>query len=120
MSDLPYLDAKDFRELHLLPRVIFSLGGIAFVGAFYVHSTWIGLIGLATVLIGVGLNLTVDVVISCAPRLWWWGSHKQSRVTRLPFSSSGILFFTIRCLHALVLTFPQICLDPRSHDQCWF
>jgi hypothetical protein len=71
MADLPVIDATNFKELHLLPRVLFTIGGIAFVGAFYAHSLSIGLIGLATLLFGVGLNLIIDAVM--APKLWKWG-----------------------------------------------
>ena len=64
MSDLPSLDLVNFKELHLLPRTIFLIGGLTFLGSFYLHSFGIGLLGLAAIFLAVGLNVFVDYKIA--------------------------------------------------------
>jgi hypothetical protein len=91
MADLPLISPDDFKELHLLPRVIFTIGGISFVGAFYLHSLSIGLLGLATLLFGVGMNLAIDAVRH--PKWWKWGAI-QAAVCAL--ASAGLVIFVVR------------------------
>jgi hypothetical protein len=51
-----------FKELHLLPRVIFTLGGGLLVAGFFVHPQGLvlALFGGGLVFLGVGLNLLMD------------------------------------------------------------
>jgi hypothetical protein len=73
MSDLPTFGVENFKELHLFPRTIFSIGGISFLGAFYLHSLSTGLLGMAAMFFGVGLNLCIDVTSSTLRKIWTWG-----------------------------------------------
>ena len=60
------MDLKDapslvhFRELHFLPRVIFTLGGIFLVGSFFVKSFILGLFGVGVTLAACALNLFLN------------------------------------------------------------
>jgi hypothetical protein len=54
----------DFRELHFLPRVIFSIGTICFVSAFFLKLFILGLFGVGIIFIGSTLNLGIGVVMS--------------------------------------------------------
>jgi hypothetical protein len=51
-----------FKELHLLPRVMFTLGGGLAIASFFVRSQNLvmGLMGVALVFLAVGLNLLMD------------------------------------------------------------
>ena len=51
-----------FRELHFLPRVIFSVGAVFLIGAFFVRLFILGLFGVAVIFVGCTLNLGIT---------WW-------------------------------------------------
>ena len=53
-----------FRELHFLPRVIFSIGAICFIGAFFLKLFILGLFGVGIIFIGSTLNLGIGVWMS--------------------------------------------------------
>jgi hypothetical protein len=53
-----------FRELHLLPRVIFSIGAICFVGSLFVKVFILGLFGVGVIFVGCTLNFAIGVLMS--------------------------------------------------------
>jgi hypothetical protein len=57
-----------FRELHLLPRVVFAIGAILFVISLNTKESALAFLGLALVFTAVGLNLLYDALH--APRVW--------------------------------------------------
>lgn len=60
------MDAKDFippvhfKELHLLPRVIFLIGAVCFIGAFFLKSFLIGFGGIVIVFAALTLNFATN------------------------------------------------------------
>src|SRR6266849_1714132 len=52
-----------FRELHFLPRVIFSLGAIFLIGSFFVKSFILGLFGVGVIFAGSALNLFLTAIL---------------------------------------------------------
>jgi hypothetical protein len=73
-------DFKDFvtpihvGELHLLQRVLFFIGMVSLVGAFFVKSIPIGLAGSGMMFGAVALNQMVDLVLGLRPGGTWKGS----------------------------------------------
>ena len=61
------MDIKDagqivhFRELHFLPRVIFSIGGVLFVGSFFVKEELLGALGIGVIFFACVLNLFINI-----------------------------------------------------------
>jgi hypothetical protein len=53
-----------FRELHFLPRVIFSIGAIFLIGAFFVKLFTLGFLGVGVILAGSALNLVINTLLS--------------------------------------------------------
>ena len=51
-----------FRELHLLPRTIFSIGAICFVGSFFLKLFILGFFGVGIVFVGLTLNFAIGVL----------------------------------------------------------
>ncbi|MGH9712193.1 MAG: hypothetical protein ACRD5M_02720 [Candidatus Acidiferrales bacterium] len=51
-----------FRELHLLPRTIFAIGAICFLGAFFLKQFLIGFLGVGIIFIALTLNFVIGVV----------------------------------------------------------
>jgi hypothetical protein len=49
-----------FRELHFLPRVIFSLGVVFLIGSFFVKSFVLGFFGVSVILCSATLNLFIN------------------------------------------------------------
>jgi hypothetical protein len=52
-----------FRELHLLPRTIFSIGAVCFVGAFFLKSFLLGFLGVGTVFVALTLNFAINILV---------------------------------------------------------
>src|ERR1035437_6569732 len=65
----PAMDLKDaatlvhFRELHLLPRVIFSIGAICFIGSVFVKEFILGFLGVGVIFLGCTLNFAINVFL---------------------------------------------------------
>jgi hypothetical protein len=57
-----------FRELHLLPRVVFAIGAIVFAVSLNAKESALTFLGLAFVFTSVGLNLLFDAFH--APQVW--------------------------------------------------
>jgi hypothetical protein len=51
-----------FRELHLLPRTIFSVGAVCFIGSFFLKLFLLGLFGVGIVFAALGLNFLIGVI----------------------------------------------------------
>jgi hypothetical protein len=51
-----------FRELHFLPRVIFSVGGILLIGSFFVKLFLLGFLGVGLIFAGSALNLVINTL----------------------------------------------------------
>lgn len=52
-----------FRELHLLPRTIFSIGAICFVGAFFIKVFLVGFLGVGLIFVALTLNFAIGVLL---------------------------------------------------------
>jgi hypothetical protein len=52
-----------FRELHFLPRVIFFIGAVCFIGSFFVKILILGLIGVGVMLSASTLNLVLNTIL---------------------------------------------------------
>jgi hypothetical protein len=52
-----------FRELHLLPRVVFFIGAVFLVGAFFVKVFVLGFAGVGVMLAATTLNLIIDMLL---------------------------------------------------------
>jgi len=52
-----------FRELHLLPRTIFSIGAICFLGAFFLKTFLLGFFGVGVIFIGLTLNFALNFLV---------------------------------------------------------
>ena len=52
-----------FRELHLLPRTIFAIGAICFVGAFFVKVLVLGFLGVGVIFVALTLNFLIEVAL---------------------------------------------------------
>jgi hypothetical protein len=51
-----------FRELHLLPRTIFSIGAICFVGSFFLKIFILGFTGIGIIFAALTLNFAIGVL----------------------------------------------------------
>jgi hypothetical protein len=49
-----------FRELHLLPRTIFSIGAVCFVGSFFLRDFLIGFLGVGIIFVALTLNFGIN------------------------------------------------------------
>jgi hypothetical protein len=64
------MDLKDaaqlvhFDELHFLPRVMFSIGAICFIGSFFLKLFILGFFGVGIIFVGCTLNLGIGVLKS--------------------------------------------------------
>jgi hypothetical protein len=92
MDPSEYVQPVHFRELHLLPRVIFSVGAALFIGSFFVKSLILGLCGIALIFAGTLYNLIVDTALE------WAGKHKLNCV------------MVVHCIIAASLAIGTICL----------
>jgi|SRR5216684_3516807 len=52
-----------FRELHLLPRTIFSIGATCFIGAFFVKQFLVGFLGVGLIFLALTLNFAIGVAL---------------------------------------------------------
>jgi hypothetical protein len=80
-----------FRELHFLPRVIFSLGAVLLIGALFVKAFLIGFLGVGLIFGGSALNLCVNTSLA-------YGQHRRDCKPGFPYAPFG------QCLLAVVLT----------------
>jgi hypothetical protein len=51
-----------FRELHLLPRTIFSIGAVCFIGSFFLKLFLLGFFGVGIVFAALALNFLIGVI----------------------------------------------------------
>lgn len=51
-----------FKELHFLPRVIFSIGAVCFIGSFFLKMFILGFIGVAVIFVGCTLNFLINTL----------------------------------------------------------
>jgi hypothetical protein len=105
-------DAKElvhFRELHFLPRVIFSIGAILLIGAFFVREAFLGVFGIGVVFAASTLNLLINVILGVQ------GSIKK-KALQIPWMliSQGLLAFVLAsvCLYASIYYFRHGVLAP--------
>jgi hypothetical protein len=85
-----------FRELHFLPRVIFSIGAIFLIGSFFVKGFTLGLLGVAVIFAGSALNL-VTVTLLGFGRYYY-----EDRTVGIP------LALLLQAILASVLTFATL------------
>ena len=52
-----------FRELHLFPRTIFSIGAVCFLGAFFVKQFLVGFLGVGLIFLALSLNFAIATVM---------------------------------------------------------
>jgi len=52
-----------FRELHLLPRSIFAIGAVCFVGSFFLKNFLIGFLGVGILFVALTLNFAIGVCL---------------------------------------------------------
>jgi hypothetical protein len=52
-----------FRELHLLPRTIFSIGAVCFIGAFFIKVFLVGFLGVGLIFVALTLNFAISVLL---------------------------------------------------------
>lgn len=52
-----------FRELHLLPRTIFSIGATCFIGAFFIKVFLIGFLGVGIVFSALTINFVINAAM---------------------------------------------------------
>jgi hypothetical protein len=87
-----------FRELHFLPRVIFSVGGILLIGSFFVKLFLLCFLGVGLIFAGSALNLVINT-------LQTFDRHFSDKtVVGVPWA---LLW---QAVLALVLTFATLCL----------
>jgi hypothetical protein len=85
-----------FRELHFLPRVIFSIGGILLIGSLFVKLFLLGFLGVGLILAGSALNLVINTFLG-------FSAYLQNK--------AGIPWALLwQALLALVLTVATLCL----------
>lgn len=53
-----------FRELHFLPRVIFSIGTICFIASFFLKLFILGFFGVGIIFVGATFNLFINILMS--------------------------------------------------------
>src|SRR5450432_3442612 len=58
--------AVHFRELHLLPRVVFFIGTVFLIGSFFVKVYLFGFAGVGVMLAATTLNLAIDMLLCLA------------------------------------------------------
>jgi hypothetical protein len=63
MSIRDVAELVHFRELHLLPRTIFSIGVVCFLGAFFLKSFLLGFFGVGVIFIGLTLNFAINFLM---------------------------------------------------------
>lgn len=56
-----------FRELNFLPRVIFSIGVVLFIGSFFTKLFLLGVLGVGLIFGGSALNLAMTAMLSVCP-----------------------------------------------------
>ena len=65
-------DLVHFKELHFLPRVIFSIGVICFIGSFFLKLFILGFFGVAVIFVGCTLNFLINTWRSFDPSPAKW------------------------------------------------
>ena len=100
-------DAKElvhFRELHFLPRVIFSVGAVLLIGAFFVKEPLLGVFGIGVIFAGSTLNLLINSILAFQESV-----RKKSRSIPWMLVSPGLIAFVIAyaCLYASISYFRQ-------------
>jgi len=86
MSPVDFKPAENFRELHLLPRVIFTIGSALIIGSFFVKSVFLGLCGIDAIFIATLYNLIVDSFLS-------WQAHRKLNYMLLSHCVIAAAFF---------------------------
>jgi hypothetical protein len=86
-----------FRELHFLPRVIFSIGAVFLIGAFFVKLFILGFLGVVVILAGSALNLVTNTLLGI-------GRYRRDKTVGFPWT----LFW--QAILALVLAGTTLCL----------
>ena len=86
-----------FRELHFLPRVIFSVGAIVLIGSFFVKVFLLGFLGVGLIFAGSTLNLFINTPLGS-------GQHSKDNTVGLPWA---LLW---QALLALALMVSTLCL----------
>jgi hypothetical protein len=86
LSDLSPLTY--FKELHLLPRVIFTIGGAFFFGGLFSKDWRVLLFGAGLVFVSLGYNFFADLI---------WNEANPPHTTRISWSNlfQGLLALTI-------------------------
>ncbi len=90
LKDAKYL--VHFRELHFLPRVIFAIGGVSFVGAFFVKQPLIGALGIVVIFAACTLNLVINTSLA------WQASKQTPWALLLQALLSLAIFVLLLCL----------------------
>jgi hypothetical protein len=77
-----------FKELHLLPRVIFTVGGALFFGGLFIKDWWMGLLGTGLVFVSVGYNFFTHLL---------WDDPNPPYKTHMSWSNlfEGLLSFAV-------------------------
>ncbi|MGB2639843.1 MAG: hypothetical protein WA857_06650 [Candidatus Acidiferrum sp.] len=52
-----------FRELHLLPRTVFSIGAVCFIGSFFIRAFLVGFLGVGLIFVALTLNFAIQVLL---------------------------------------------------------
>jgi hypothetical protein len=91
-----------FRELHFLPRVIFSIGTILLIGSFFVRLAILGFVGIVVLLAASALNLVINTSLGIGA----WCKEK-------PAGFPHALFWQM--LLAIVLTLAMLYLTYYSY-----
>jgi len=93
-----FVQPVHFRELHYLPRVIFSIGAVLLVGSFFVKNIMVGSTGVAVIFSASFYNLTVDTILE-------WSKQRKPNWIML-----------IHCVIALVLALGTIYITRRLYQ----
>jgi hypothetical protein len=64
MNARDFVQPVHFRELHLLPRVIFAVGAVLFIGSFFIRNFMLGSLGVTVIFAAVSLNFIIGICIA--------------------------------------------------------
>ena len=113
LSDV--VEIVHFRELHLLPRTIFSIGVVLFIGSFFLKSLLMGAAGISVIFFAILYNLIVDTALEL-----FGPQHQWSKVMLVHcFIALALLFVSIGLTHHLYVQSelshspPQIDFQPE-------
>ena len=93
------LGSLTFRELHLLPRVVFAIGAVFFVGGLFHSNPFMASFGLGLVFLAVAYNLLFDFFLNLSTRA------PEKNPKRFNMERESLILHSMMCLILAIYCF---------------